>query len=1266
MDNDSWEIEKLKNAEGYDLWAFQLGVMLKSKEIFEIVNGEELPPGDDATDAAKKQWKKNDAKGQTIIMRTVDAKLHVHLMHCVTAQQMFEKIKTLFTINKETSKHNVLSTFFALTFDVSKSMQENVAKLVNLKHKMAAIGGESEITDLMIITKMLSILPMQYKHFAGIWEGTAQAERTVENFIARLQAEEARQKGSFEQEGAVAFKSQERKCFVCNKGGHIAKFCKFKNAAGGSTSSNSKKPDSRQCQVCKKTNHRTEDCFFRKKSTEKNTEKSGVSFLTAEAKGKMVGSNVFILDSGASSHMVNEDCNLTNLEPCKIQIAVARKGEVINATAVGNIEAEKCNLKNVLLVPDLSENLLSVNAITDNGGVVTFHDKNVQVLKNNKIVLEGARDDRGLYLVRLNEDKKEAGLKCNEVKDLHRKMGHIGVGNLKKLTTVEAEDLKELSKCSTCIQAKQTRLPFSSQRSRADRVLQLIHTDVAGPFPVDTWDGFKYVVTFLDDYSHFCVLKLARSKSEVPELLKEYVLEAEAFHDKKVSKIRLDNAGENSCEQLKSWCRGRGIILDYTVAHTPQLNGKSERLNRTLLNTTRAFLFDSKMGKEMWGEAIRAAAYVLNRSPSSTVEKVPAEIWYNKKPDMKRVQLFGSECYSKNLSYLKKLDERSTKYQFVGYEANCYRLWDEKKRKIVRARDVVFLEKPQTDDLTNTKAVFYNEEEDDPDEEDATSHDGGTDGVAVAVPRSANDGAEPNDGDKDRRPKRATRLPTKYSEYVMLTYAEAVNGPDGENWKKAVEEEKMSLEKNGTWEVVNPEKVKNTKILTSKWVFRQKDDGRFKARLVVRGFEQEYGIDYAETFSPVVNAVALRIMFALAVKENLKMKVFDVKTAFLHGELSENIYMYVPDGFGRDTGKVCKLVKALYGLKQAPLKWHERLVKFLEKKNLQPLKSDACIFVNPEKSLYLALYVDDGIVFGKTEKAVNDFLTEIEKEFEITKCEDVNRFLGMEIERSKGSLKISQKDYTDNVLKKFRMDEANVSKTPICDQTETSVSEVECSKQKFPYREAVGSLLYCSNKTRPDVCFAVNYESRFLENPSDKDVANVKRTMRYLKGSKEVGIRYSSDCSDDIVAYCDASYGDDTETRKSTTGYVIVYGGGAVAWCSKKQPVIALSSTEAEFIAASECAKEIVYVKTLISELTGREPNVHLKVDNTSAIKMMNNCQNTKRSKHIDIRFKFIWDLVKDKVFTIEHVGTKEQLADVLTKPLKCVQFSYLRSLLTD
>lgn len=353
----------------------------------------------------------------------------------------------------------------------------------------------------------------------------------------------------------------------------------------------------------------------------------------------------------------------------------------------------------------------------------------------------------------------------------------------------------------------------------------------------------------------------------------------------------------------------------------------------------------------------------------------------------------------------------------------------------------------------------------------------------------------------------------------------------------------------------------------------------------------------------------------------------------------------------KDKNKICRLNRPLYGLKQAPLCWNKKLTKTLEKYGLIQLQTEQCVFKNKSGSLYLGIYVDDGIIIGKNDQEIDKVLIELSNNFEITVVNDPKTFVGLEIDKTEDGIFLHQTSYAERVLDRFNMSDTKGADTPMIsgqDKLKHNAKDL-----KFPYRQAVGSLLYLSNKTRPDLAYAVGFESRNLENPSHEDIVRVKRTLKYLQATKSYGIHYAYNGKIGIDAYSDSDFAGCLATRRSTTGYVLFIDRTPVAWCSRRQDIVALSTAEAEYIAAAECGKEIIYVKSLINEMLNIDVDAVLHVDNQSAINMLKSGQIRKRSKHIDVRFHFISEKIRNKIFSIKYCPTQNQVADIFTKPLK-------------
>ncbi|CAH9124278.1 unnamed protein product [Cuscuta epithymum] len=486
---------------------------------------------------------------------------------------------------------------------------------------------------------------------------------------------------------------------------------------------------------------------------------------------------------------------------------------------------------------------------------------------------------------------------------------------------------------------------------------------------------------------------------------------------------------------------------------------------------------------------------------------------------------------------------------------------------------------------------------------------------------------------------------------------------DSIQWKNAMEDELDSLEKNQTWSLVKLPPGK--KALENKWVFRIKDEAdgskRYKARLVVKGFQQKKGVDYNEIFSPVVKMTTIRLILGIVAAENLHLEQLDVKTAFLHGDLEEDIYMAQPAGFpvsGKEK-MVCKLKKSLYGLKQAPRQWYLKFDSFMQRNGYTRCKMDHCCYLKKFESSYiiLLLYVDDMLVAGANMQEINKLKKKLSEEFEMKDLGEARQILGMSIVRDKmeGTLKLSQQKYIQKVLEKFRMTDAKPRSTPLGSQLKLSKQQSPKTDKdkdemaKVPYASAVGSLMYAMVSTKPDIAHAVGVVSRFMSNPGKEHWEGVKWLLRYLKGTSRTALCFKRNGAI-LEGFADADLGGCHDSGKSTTGYIFTIGGTAISWMSRLQKSIALSTTEAEYMAIAEAAKEMIWLKNFLSELGMKQGDCGLYCDNQSAIHLAKNPVFHSRTKHIKMRYHFILELIEDGTINLKKIlGTKNP-ADMLTK----------------
>jgi hypothetical protein len=502
------------------------------------------------------------------------------------------------------------------------------------------------------------------------------------------------------------------------------------------------------------------------------------------------------------------------------------------------------------------------------------------------------------------------------------------------------------------------------------------------------------------------------------------------------------------------------------------------------------------------------------------------------------------------------------------------------------------------------------------------------------------------------------------------TFTEAMRRPDCQLWKDAIGQEIQSLDENKVFEVTDPPPER--RCFTSRWVFKKKigNEGqttRYKARLVARGFTQEEGIDYEETFSSVVKSSSYKFLFAMAALLGLRVYLMDVKTAFLHGNLEQDLYMKAPPGFPIEKGKVLRLVKAIYGLKQAPRQWYSRLRSEMEKMNFRPSNFDTCVFIHNTYLLIVAIWVDDLLIFGRDERTIEAFKKQMTSTFTMTDEGLCRYYLGMNIEQGNGYIKIHQKRYAKQILDRFGFTNLLPARTPMREGLALQPHTGEVNPQlKRRYQSMIGSLLYLSNSTRPDICFAVNMCARFTANPTQAHIDAVTQIFAYVKDTTDVGLRYERPTSEgyttEITGWVDADFAGDPETRRSTTGYIFMLANAPIAWASRRQTAVATATMDAEYMAGAEAAKEAVWLRWF-AEDTGllKQQVVVLYTDNNAALKLSRNPENHRRAKHIDIKYHFLREHVVDlKDLETRRVSTEENIADILTKALGRIRFTLL------
>jgi hypothetical protein len=383
--------------------------------------------------------------------------------------------------------------------------------------------------------------------------------------------------------------------------------------------------------------------------------------------------------------------------------------------------------------------------------------------------------------------------------------------------------------------------------------------------------------------------------------------------------------------------------------------------------------------------------------------------------------------------------------------------------------------------------------------------------------------------------------------------------------------------------------------------------------------------------------------------------------------LKEEVYVDQPEGFIKrgEEEKVYKLNKALYGLKQAPRTWFSRIDSYFQQEGFTKSKHDHTLFIKrrEEKVIMVSIYVDDLIYTGNNEELCAIFKQSMMKEFEMTDLGKMRFFLGVEVSQNANGIHLCQKKYAREVLERFNMWNCNPVKNPIVPGTVLSREGGE-NVDSTMYKQLVGSLMYLT-ATRPDMMYVVCLISRYMANPKEEHMQIAKRVLRYLRGTLDFGLFYRRRSASKLLAYTDSDYARDVDDRKSTSGYVFLLSEAAVCWSSKKQAIVTLSSTEAEYVAATSCACHCVWMIGVLEQIGYENCEcIDIRCDNSSSIKLSKNPVMHRRTKHIDVRYHYLRDLSNQGVVKLVFCGTQEQIADIMTKPLKLDQFVKLRRLL--
>jgi hypothetical protein len=500
------------------------------------------------------------------------------------------------------------------------------------------------------------------------------------------------------------------------------------------------------------------------------------------------------------------------------------------------------------------------------------------------------------------------------------------------------------------------------------------------------------------------------------------------------------------------------------------------------------------------------------------------------------------------------------------------------------------------------------------------------------------------------------------------TYLQARRSGEWPEWQIAIIEELRKMDKYDVWEVVT--RTKDMRILRAKWVFTRKIDGStglpstFKARWVAKGFHQIEGVDFNEIFSSVAHKDSIRVFLALVNYLDLECDQVDIVAAFLNGDLKETIFMEPPEGSDIPSGSVLRLKKSLYGLKQSPRCFNVALDEYLKSEGFKPSQADPCLytFSNDNDFMMLAVHVDDQLIASNNRSTLNAFKKRLNQRFECKDQGPVSYFLGFNVVRDRAArkLSISQEHYLEGLLRKFDMEKSHGSRIalPSTFNPIPATDDEFAEARHLEYPQIVGSVMYAATISRPDLAYPAGVLARFIGKWSMSHYKAAKHLLRYIRGTTDLCLTFDAEAGKRLIlGYADADWGGCLDTRRSTTGYLFKTFGGLVAWKSRRQPTVALSTAEAEIMASVDAAKQAVWLKLLLSDLNiPVDGPIEIFNDNMGAIQLSHHPGSHDRTKHIDMRHLWLRERVADETVKMQYVSTNDNVADTLTKPLPIVK----------
>lgn len=1301
----------------YSSWKLRLVTLLEYKECNEpAINGTR-----DDNKSTEVEWKKMDLKARTIIMSTISDKQLEYIGECKTAYEMVKKFDKMYLTKSTAMQIICRGKIEEIKLSNYNTIDEFFVEFEKTTNDFKTAGGKIDEPEKM--RYLLRSLPPSYSYIGDFIDVIPEEQRTVDYVKSKIKEKNMTNTDADKKSNMSTFATKAKaQCFTCGKTGHLQRDCWYGQKNGQrqqryQAGQNKRAPHKGynrggfyrnrgrgQGHARSESSSNQQNNFSSESWTTQvcNSEINQVTGCSEKLECDQIDINSavnWLLDSGCTDHIIKNDTYFHDYLDLKIPIDVKLPdGKVLKATKVGTVkiyfnnyysDQKHIDLKNVYFVKGIKENLLSFSKITKNCTIVA-RNETAKIYNQSKELIVVANKINNLYFIKsfvskLNINQMHINTaKLTDKEKWHRALGHVNFQYLNKLINnklvkglpdkIESTEMK----CSNCIQSKMSNVPFENNRTKTTEILELIHTDLNGPHNTNGYGGEKYFLTFIDDYSKCTRIFCIKSKSETANCFKEFVNLVENKFNKRVKKLQCDNGGEYLNRDIYNFIREKGIELLPCPPYVHELNGVAERYNRSAMDIGRCLMREAKIHRRYWPEIMKTAAYLKNRTIANTIEnKTPYEIFFGIKPNVEHLKIYGSRVYVRVPEVLRKSkwDDKAQVGVLVGYNENGYRVL--MNNRIINARHVQVVEE-------NTQLICLEklDEEKDRDLEDSETLnlenkefkiESETDENYVEALETNSDIAmkDPANNLFERKSARQKNPVSRYgspvSHFIYInyidanvpnTFEEAMSSYDYKQWKKAMDLEINSLKKNNTWQIV--ERPKDKKVIDVKWVFKRKSNNVYKARLVVRGFQQE---EYLENvYSPVGKMQTLKILLSYSCKNNLFIEQMDVETAFLNGHVKSEVFINQPKGYETGDNKVCKLHKALYGLRESPRVWYECFNKFIEKLNFVRSNYDYCLYIHKgsKDPMYILIFVDDLLICSKDKNKIKEVKTNLMNKFAMKDLGKIKSYVGIDIDYSddRKKMTLSQEKYIESLALKYDLENRKLYDTPM--ETNLKLEQAKELDDSIMYRNIIGELLYISTGTRPDIAYSVNYLSRYQSCYDKTHYKYAIRILSYLYKTKNLKLTYNDNLNTDTLdCMVDSDYAGDNLDRKSTTGFVIRLFGNLIFWKTRKQNTVTKCSTFAEYTAMSEALTEVLFIRNLLSESfhVKFDKPIKLYEDNSGAIAIAKYGNFTKNSKHIEVQYHYINESYEKGLIDIVKIDSKFNLADMLTKSLDKTKF---------